>query len=126
MDLLIVGDVVLGEDTLDLLEVPVGDAGHLINLFRSLPKVSILAVRPIDTESEAVIVAGPNLNVILPVIIGFLFMMVLVVMIVSSYGATVEGLLLERFVFARFHVHWSWATASVSTLETRLLLLTVA
>ena len=94
MDLLIVGDVVLGEDTLDLLEVPVGDSGHLANLFRPLPQVAILAVRPIDTESEAVIVAGPVLNVILPVIIGFLFMMVLVVMIVSSYGATVERLLL--------------------------------
>ena len=100
MDLLIVGDVVLGEDTLDLLEVPVGDAGHLINLFRSLPKVSILAVRPIDTESEAVIVAGPVLNVILPVIVVVPLLVVLAVVVVSSFGAAVERFLLERLVLA--------------------------
>lgn len=63
VDLLVVCHVVLRKHTLYLLEVPVWDARHLINLFEGLANVPVLAVRPIDAETVAVVVTGAIRNV---------------------------------------------------------------
>ena len=57
MDLLIVSHILTRKDALNLLEVPVRDARHALHFLRLPSHMSILAVRPIDTEAEAVIVA---------------------------------------------------------------------
>ena len=57
MDLLVIRHVVLREDALNLLEVPVGDARHLIDVLDRPSHVPVLAVRPIDAEAVAVVVA---------------------------------------------------------------------
>lgn len=56
MDLLIVGHMVLCEDALNFFKVPVGDAGHLLDLLRRSPKVDILAGWSIDAEAVAIVV----------------------------------------------------------------------
>ena len=57
MDLLVVCHVLLREDTLDLVEVPVWDARNRVHLLGRPPHVSVLAIQTVYTESKSVIVA---------------------------------------------------------------------
>jgi len=59
MNLLIIGDMVPREDTLNLLEVPVRDARNILHLLRWSADVSIEAVRTVDAEAVAEVVALP-------------------------------------------------------------------
>ena len=57
MNLLIVCNVLTRKHALDFVEVPVGDAWHVIDLFSRPPHVIVLAVRTVDTEPETVVEA---------------------------------------------------------------------
>ena len=57
MNLLVVGHVFLSKDALNLFEVPVRDAGHLVDLLGWSLHVPVLTVGPADAETEAVVVA---------------------------------------------------------------------
>ena len=61
MDLLIVGDMVPSEHTLNLLKVPVWDDRDALNIVRCPSNMAIQTIRSIDAEAEAEIVALPSL-----------------------------------------------------------------
>lgn len=57
MDLLIVGHVFLSKDAFNLVEVPIRNARHVINLFGRSPHMSVLTVEPVNAETKSVVVA---------------------------------------------------------------------
>lgn len=103
MDLLVVGDVVLCEDTFDLFEVPVWDVRHLVDLVRRIAKVTVLAIGPIYAEAKPIVVTGAILNVILPFVVGAPLVRV-VVIVVIIFAASATRLVIKIFVWGRFHM----------------------
>ncbi len=57
MDLLIVGHILLSEDRLYLVKVPVGDVRHLIDFVWTTTHMSILAIRSTYAEAKTIVVA---------------------------------------------------------------------
>ncbi len=57
MDLLIVGHILLSEDRLYLVKVPVGDVGHFIDFIGTTTHMSILAIRSTYAETKTIVVA---------------------------------------------------------------------
>lgn len=80
VDLLVVGDVVLRKHTLYLLEIPLRDSRHLVNLFFRFSNVLVLTVRAVYAKPVSIIIASA--------VLGFTF---------STFKAAVA--LLSRIVF---------------------------
>ena len=135
MNLLIISYMVLGEDTLNLLEVPVWDARNILYLIRWSTYMSIEAVGTVDAEAEAEVVALPvhqsGADVLLIIIQWVLATTILRLIIVTNncvvpFLLTFEklGLLLLLAGFCRRFLTW-WLLLFV-LLTCRLLIEKVA
>lgn len=118
MNLLIISYMVSGEDTLNLLEVPVWDAWNILYLIRWSTYMSIEAVGTVDAEAKTEVVALPvhqsGADVLLIIIQWVLATTILRLIIVTNncvvpFLLTFEklGLLLLPAVFCiRFLTWW--------------------